>query len=232
MRSLCWASCMAFSLAAASGCVVRWSGIGVGVRGSGVAAVEQRDVGAFSKVRFQGGGQLNVAVGDTRQVTVEVDDNLIGLVETVVENDTLVIRNAQNIDPQAGLHVTIVAPALEGISIAGASDAEIRGIDTQEFEVDIAGAADLRVSGSAEKLHVRVAGSGHVDASELATQDVAVRIAGSASVEVHAEAQLSVNISGSGDVRYSGQPHIERHITGSGSVQPLAGAQRAEQVEE
>ena len=105
------------------------------------------------------------------------------------------------------------------LSISGSSDAQLNGLDTEQLRVAITGSGDVSASGKAGKFNLSIAGSGSVQARELAAADVEISIAGSGDARVHADKTLAVSIAGSGDVEYGGAAAITRsRIAGSGSV--------------
>ena len=55
------------------------------VQGSGKIVKQNREVGHFTALATSIGGDVEIRQGDTEGVTVETDDNLQALVETVVE---------------------------------------------------------------------------------------------------------------------------------------------------
>jgi hypothetical protein len=94
-------------------------------------------------------------------------------------------------------------------------------LEYDSLALNLSGSATARMSGVAEKLNVRVSGSGDVDARELRSVNSEVRVSGSADVRVWATHTLNARVSGSGDIRYRGSPKIEKRISGSGSVNPI-----------
>ena len=209
-----------FSLAAISGgCDTT-----VRVKGSGVAKRETREVSAFKQIHVQGAARLSVDVGDKQAVTVETDDNVLPLIETRVEDESLVIRPLPDhtFDSKLPVTVTVTVPALEALRVSGAVDAQARGVTAQRFVLVISGSGNVRVAGKADAVDVTISGSGNVDAHELVADTARVAISGSGQIKVHAEQTLEAQISGSGDVRYAGKPKtVNKHISGSGSITPL-----------
>jgi hypothetical protein len=190
-------------------------------------------------------GTVEVRMGDAESVTIESDDNILPLIETVVEDGTLKIRPARRnlqLDTR-NLKVVVTAKKLERISVGGSGsvDAEglrggrlsfdvggsgsmnLRDIEGESVTVSMGGSGNLKATGSADKLKVSIGGSGKVSTGQLATREAVVSIGGSGQAVVWAKQALSVSVAGSGDVSYYGEPQVTKSVMGSGSVKRLAG---------
>jgi len=208
-------------LLASIGCVDNsW---GPAIKGSGVAKTEERDVAAFKRIQIDGGAKVKIDVGPQHKqsLSVEADDNILPLIETSVNGDTLLITSKQSISPKVGVKLTITVPALDGVKVNGSGDITANGIAATQFDVDIRGSGDVKLAGTADALSVKISGSGDVDATRLTTADATVHVSGSGDVKVDATKTLDVHISGAGDVRYLGDPQVTKQIMGSGSVKKI-----------
>ena len=77
----------------------------------------------------------------------------------------------------------------------------------------------VELSGVADNLDVRLAGAGHINASELRAGDVNFTIEGVGTGTVHATRTLNARIKGAGKLTYRGNPRVTKTIEGVGSVQ-------------
>jgi len=225
---------------------VTFGSSGSRIEGSGRDIDDVRAVGPFSAVRASGPIDIVLKASDREQVTVHFDDNLVGLIETQVVQDsasTLDIR----INPTAGFRsskpprVTVEFRSLSALSLrgsgdvradrvkgpilaigmSGSSDVRIDHLDVDTLGVSISGSGDFTAAGRATEQGYSISGSGDVTAGELIGQTVKVRIGGSGDVRVHAEQMLDVAIAGSGDVLYRGTPVIRKSVAGSGEIRRL-----------
>jgi hypothetical protein len=173
---------------------------------------------------------------------VHGDDNLLEMVETHVDGQTLVIsaRRGSAYRSRRGLSVTIHFKEISSLILSGSGDVVADRITTRRFDTSISGSSDVKIgtltadivavsisgsgdfsaSGTAQTQGFNVSGSGDIDARRLKGETVAIRIAGSGDALVNASGNLDVAIAGSGDVVYSGSPTIRKSIAGSGSVTP------------
>jgi hypothetical protein len=210
------------------------------IRGSGVKAEKTRTLGAFTKLRIDGPFDVQLAQSGSDQAVVVADDNIEPLIETVVEDDVLVVRMKREAGFTTRLPPTvrIAARTLQAVAIhgsgdltverfkadqlnlatVGSGDVQLGLVELRELAVSISGSGDVRVAGRAEQQQWKVHGSGDVDARSLAGRVARVELHGSGDVAVGVTEQLDVQLSGSGDVSYAGRPQLRQSVSGSGEV--------------
>lgn len=188
--------------------------------GSGTVITESRDVTGFNHVQLSGQGDVDVTAGEAFSITVRSDDNIVPLLTTTLNRDTLVLGvvDWQTLRPSDGILFTITLPDLKGLMLGGNGDMSAVGVNTGSFFVEIKGAGDVTVSGQTERLRVSVTGVGDVNAYDLSSQDVTAEITGVGDLFLDASSTLSVTLAGVGDVHYQGSPRLRQTITGVGSV--------------
>lgn len=214
------------------------------ITGSGNIRKQTRTPGQFNAVSLAIGAKVDVRPGATDAVTVEADDNVLPLVETVVENGTLKIRfarrslNLQN----ATIRVQVQARRVDSLSVGGSGAIEAHGLSAPALRVDIGGSGSVRLQqpqtealdvsvggsgsleaagGSARRVNVGVGGSGDVRLDQTRAVQATVNLAGSGNVQLNVREVLKVTIAGSGDVGYYGDPQVSRTVAGSGEVRRL-----------
>lgn len=213
------------------------------VVGNGDAASETRSPGDFVALRIDA-VDVVVRPGAPAAVTVQADRNLLALLVTRVEDGpdgrTLVVgwQRGSSVKTQVRPSVTVTAPALATLVVAGSGDLQaerlqgarlavrvegsggvrLTQVAADALSLSVKGSGDIRADGRAQRLSVSIAGSGDVKTDGLPADEVSVGIAGSGDASVHAERSLTVSIAGSGDVVYSGAATLKQSIAGSGSV--------------
>jgi hypothetical protein len=221
-------------------------GLGKSLSGSGRIKSEDRAVSGFTGISLFVDGSVEIQQDEAEGVTVEADENILPLIETVVERGTLSIRAAKpntsfspgrikivvrariidHLNTAAGGDIyskALKAAALK-TSIAGAGDMRLKSLDCGALSVKIAGGGDFAAAGHAASLHASVAGSGDIEAGTLDAENVEVRIAGSGDAVVWARAALKVRVAGSGDVSYYGNAKVTKAVVGSGTIERLGAA--------
>ncbi len=194
-------------------------------KGSGEVVQETRELPGFDKIDVGGTAEVLLSQGAEQKVIVEVDDNLVPYVKTVVDDQTLKI-STEKIRDFSRLVVHVTVPDLSYINASGAS--QVKGVtpfDIQYLMVDGSGAAELdldltvqllesKLSGAAEMHLSGTAGSHNSDLSgaatlkafDLETQTTVISASGAASGEVSGIRELTIDTSGAAEVRYNKEP--------------------------
>jgi hypothetical protein len=219
-------------------------GSGPTITGSGQTVEQVRTPGSFQKLRLDGAFDVTVQPGASSRLVIKADDNLLPLIQTELDGDTLVIKGRKGSSFRTRSPITVsidftqlVEIALQGsgnlkatglqgkrfeLSLAGSGNAVLNQIDVGHFEASLAGSGNMTLAGRADKTELSIAGSGDIRADQLISRRTEVSIAGSGNAQVHASERLDASVAGSGDVRYAGQPaQLDRSVLGSGTVRPM-----------
>ncbi len=225
-----------------------WFSVGH-TQGNGVIKKENRSIGHFTGVSMGLPGSVELRQGNTESLSIETDENLLPLIETVVDNGTLRIRTVKKNTGIETKHLKIViqykevdslslggsgsidADALKGgkvhIDLGGSGNVTVKSVDADSMSVAIGGSGSLKAAGgNVGKLSVSIGGSGEIDAGQVKANDVSVSIGGSGQANVWAVSMLSASIAGSGDVNYYGDPKTSKSVVGSGGLRRVGGAPR------
>ena len=210
------------------------------VKGNGTPKSETRAVSGFMGVGVSVPGKVEVRLGPSESVTVEADENILPLIETVVRGSSLQIKPVRgnlNLDTRA-IRVVVQARQVEQLDIAGSASLaaeairsprlklrvagsgsmDLRRLEADRVDLSIAGSGGLKLAGTARSLDGSIAGSGSLDAPALLVEEADVDIAGSGAAEMAVRKLLDVTVAGSGAVRYFGDPVVKRKILGSGVI--------------
>ena len=235
----------AFTLTATSATAWDWSW-GAKISGSGNIKTEARAVTGFNGISLSIPAKAEIVQGASEGISIETDDNILPLIETVIEDGKLKIRfkdrnmsvstktlrmtiNVKSIESLAvagagDLHAAKLQVMTLKTSIAGSGDVRIANLDADTLIVSIAGSGDFSAGGKSNTLEAKIAGSGDIKTEKLATNNVKVSIAGSGDARVWAKDTLKISVAGSGDVAYYGDAKVTQSVAGSGSVKRLGSA--------
>ncbi len=217
------------------------------VQGSGKVVKQTRALAHFTGVNLNVPGDMELRLGNTEGITIETDDNLLPLIESVIEDGVLKIRPVKRNTNLHTRHMKIIvqaknierlalsgsgsidSDALKGnklhFDIGGSGSIKVKGMEAEAVAISLGGSGDFKSgAGKTNTLSVAIGGSGDVDVGKVQAGDASVSVAGSGEAIVWANAGLSVTIAGSGDVSYYGDPKISRSIIGSGEIERLGGA--------
>lgn len=211
------------------------------VTGAGPVKEEQRDLGAFGELVLLGGFHLQLRPGPAAPATVSAEGNLLPYIETRVDGDKLVVKFRDNvhINAHAPIHVTVTAPEVRKLHLAGSGDIVVEdtlradaglefnsagsgsiraAVRAPSVDVRIAGSGDVTLSGMTREAEADILGSGNLKGRDLKSETADVKIAGSGNVNLFVSRQLEAHILGSGNVYYGGTPATSSHIAGSGQL--------------
>ena len=207
------------ALAAATlGCGVKNFNI-AGIKGSGSIKTENRSVSGFKKIKTGGSVKLDVTVQKDFSVSVETDDNILALVTTEVDGETLIIGSKENISPSSATNIRISMPDLVDLDLSGASSGNVTGIKTDSMEVEISGASKIKLDGEVKSLKAIASGASKIDAENLKAQEVKADASGASTVTVTAANEADLNASGASTVYYGGDPkNLKQNSSGASSI--------------
>ncbi len=209
--------------------------------GSGISKHEVRNLNGFSSVQINGSFTTTISQGDTYQVEIVGDENIIKNITTELSDSALYIefKNGFSYQMDSPIHIHIQAPLWKNIALHGSGDVrsnntiqgnqlEIQSNGSGEIQLDLKydvvnadlnGSPDLQLAGSATSFSVQSNGSGDISADQFICNRVSLFISGSGDANVHADSILNVQINGSGDVTYSGNASIiNSKMYGSGEL--------------
>lgn len=202
-------------LLAAAGC---HHGYRAEVQGNGKRVVQKRQVASFASISTNGAFNVEVTCQKDLSVEVEGDENILELVSTDVEGNILRLSNSKNYSSSEPVRVKISVPNLEGLSVNGAGQFDIKGISNDKFEIDSNGAPSIVASGTTKLIDIGANGAGKIDTANLHAARAKVDARGVAKVDLDVSDQLDVEVSGPASVTYKGNPAINKTINGPGKV--------------
>jgi hypothetical protein len=227
------------SIASSFGVVFLLSGC-IGMDGNGQPATETRDLAGFVGIDSSGELDVRVEQGEIFSVRVNIDSNLIRVVETRVEGDTLRIDSDRNLgDFLPGPHVTVIMPHVASAALSGSGSVALVSIketnpvslrlsgsgsidffgEAPAVDVELDGSGDIGLAGSTERIVLDLGGSGSVDATALPATSGSIEVDGSGEVRATINGPVDVELSGSGDIDLFGSPTITRlSKSGSGDI--------------
>ena len=213
------------------------------IAGVGAVTKELRDVGPFRAVKLSTNARVLVRQGKDDIVVVEAESNVLPLVETYVEDGTLVVEDSKHFkSDNAEVVITVrrissigttgdVAVTAEGltapslsVSMGGTSAVTLKAVAVGKLRAALGGKSALKVSGVADDLSAEVGGTAALRATELAAKSVSVRGGGSAQTVVWATESLSISLSGSAGVSYFGTTSPKVATSGAATVKHLGTA--------
>jgi hypothetical protein len=216
-------------------------GSATGILGSGNVVEENRPVSDISGVELATLGNLQIEIGDSEELRIEAEDNLMEYFETEVRKGTLRIRTQEgvNLRPTEPVNYYLTVTGLESIGIFSSGDIQAPDLEAERFSITIASSGNLEMGNLvAETLEVEISSSGNLDIASgmVETQNISIKSSGnymaqdleSGEADVHLTSSgsgtirvsdhLSATLNSSGDVRYFGNPTVNATTNSSGNV--------------
>ena len=188
--------------------------------GSGQLATQSRQVSGFTSVELTGVGELSIDQTGTESLTVSAEDNLLPLLTSEVEGDTLILGKKPNtrIVTTKPITYTLTMKDITGLAVSGSGTINAPKLTTDALRIEISGSGMITTAGNADDQSLEISGSGRYLADGLTSKATTAEISGSGTANLVASDALDVKISGSGTLTYSGNPQVTRTVSGSGRL--------------
>src|SRR3989338_2000521 len=111
------------------------------VPGNGTVETQARTIQSFKAVKLSGDFNVQLQGGNSYQLNVTTDSNLLPFINSTVDNGTLFIDNKGNyqLSPTKGIQVAITAPDFSKIEASGAINLTANQISATNLELDVSG---------------------------------------------------------------------------------------------
>jgi len=186
---------------------------------AGPTTSQARDVEAFTRLKAEDEVDVNLRVGESRDLRVRAGEKVIDDVRTEVRDGTLYVSyDGPNIR-EGRLLVEVAAPTVDAIAITGASDVRVDGLAADALDVRVTGAGDIAADGRVGRLALDISGAGDADLADLTAKEARVELRGAGDADVYASERLDAEVSGAGDLAYRGEPSLHKRISGSGEIE-------------
>jgi len=161
--------------------------------------------------------EANIEIGDTTSVEIVVNEELVEKLDIRVRNGELKVGLKSGVSVNNGtLKAMILMPSLQGIDVSGASSTDIVGFDGVSLVMDVSGASELTVAGTATTVSVDGSGASNIDVRLDGVQTATVDLSGASSLDlaqvdrVTGDMSMTVPIDTDVDVDTSGASSISR----------------------
>lgn len=188
------------------------------VKGSGSVETEKREVADFKAVDVGGAFIVEIRAQKEFSVEVEADDNLLPLIITEVDGETLKIKNDDGISSKNPIRVRISAPDIENLDVSGASKVSLFDINNDSLQIDASGASKIKIEGATKDLSADMSGASFLDAENLKAENASIEASGASKADVFVSNDLKADLSGASKVYYSGNPKNFENQTSGVSV--------------
>jgi hypothetical protein len=189
-----------------------------GVTGKGPVQTETRKAGAFTRIGVSGGIGVTVRIDPTQALEVSAQENILPVIATDVEGDTLRIRSTESYSTSEGVEVAVSTPALLGISMSGGSQGRIEGLDAERLDIELNGGAGVTATGSATSVGLNMTGGSRASLENLMATTITLDLSGGATATVHASDRVSGSASGGSRTSVLGDAQLDVEVSGGAEV--------------
>jgi hypothetical protein len=190
---------------------------------TGPPSTEERPVGAFQYIEFDGAAQLDILVGSAPSLSITGGPKSRAAFTSRVEGDKLILNSHNSFWQQTtgNMSVRVTLPQLRALTVSGAGEISVNGVSGDSLTLSLNGAAGLEASGKVDTLTVQMNGAGHMDLSRLEAVSATVSANGAGSIDVNSTGSLDATVNGVGSINYYGKPaKVTTAINGVGSISP------------
>ncbi len=202
---------------------------------------EIRKVKNFKEIKVSAGIDLYLSMGETEEVKIVADDDIIDDIKTEVKDGTLHIYMKNNswfnwnrMNKTRKVYVTVkelealrassgsdvrTSNTLKGerllVTASSGSDVEIDVI-YKNLKVDTSSGSDARLSGKVKNLEAEASSGSSIKAQELESQNCKAKASSGSDISVSVSDELYARASSGADIRYSGNPQTRDTDESSG----------------
>ena len=197
-----------------------------GLKGSGKIVTRLFDFQNFETIELDDlDGKIEIIAGKPYSISVDIDDNLESLLRVSANNKTLFIslcknKNNKRYIENANIKITVNVPIVNQLKDNGNSDVFVTNVNNTSFSVKTTGNGNVKLSGISEKIEIKKAGNGDVDAGKLTVKDANIISVGNGNVIVFAGETFNAAGTGNGDIINKGKakPSATSKQIGNGEI--------------
>jgi hypothetical protein len=241
MRNWFFSALVVMSASMVSGCYYVDADIGSHELDKGLPIkTDWSTTGSFTAMRATGPDNIIFQTDDAFQIKATGDADVVKELRFIVKDGRILIgrKSGSSYGTKDAATITVTAPALSGISlagsgnisadrlsgneaklsVAGSGNADVAILDAESLTAKIAGSGRLKLAGKVPVADYSIAGSGGLDAGGLESSAVKISIAGSGDAILRSTNSVAAKIAGSGNVKVSGGAKCTSKVAGSGSL--------------
>lgn len=191
-------------------------GTGPVVQGDGQLSQDMRQVGSVTGLEIANSRridmQVDVKVGASPSLVIEADANLLPLIHSSTNGNTVKIWLDGNLRSSNPIRVTYTLPKINQINASGSAQLVVSGLNGSALQIEQHGAVTSQLSGQVSELEINNTGASKLDGSNLASGNTKATLRGASRVQLGSiqGEKLKVVVSGSGS------------FNGKGTVQNLS----------
>ena len=178
----------------------------------GPVVARQLEVGGFAEIKLRGAWKLQFTRASEYRVVVTGNQETVAAAEVSSDGDRLAIHLDGSSEDDGGVRidgsvrVDITAPTLAALTVAGAVDGRIVGLDAGQLTVVTKGASNLVfVDSTVGDLVLETEGAANVNLETSLVENAVLDMAGASQLKINLNGgSLTGRVRGVGNIRYTG----------------------------
>ncbi len=211
-----------------------------GVKGNGNVITENRDLTSnFNEITVKQGINLVITQGNSTELTVEADENIIELLITEVVDNNLKIYFKENVNRADAKNVYLTTDKISKISTSSGAlvksenklqtnNLELHSSSGSSIKLDISSndvqsstssGANMKIIGQSKSFYGKASSGSSINAEQLESIDADVKVSSGANIQIYVSEELTAKASSGGSINYKGSPSkINKEASSGGSI--------------
>jgi len=211
-----------------------------GIRGNGNVISEDRNINSdFDVIKVQQGINLYLTQGNSTELNVEADENILDLLITEVKNGELKVYFDKNVYRAKARNVYLTTNTISkiktssGASVKTENTLQVNSLDldsssgssikiyvnAEEVTSESSSGADIDIYGKTQTFSANASSGSSIDAGKLETVDAYAKASSGANIDVNVSGKFTANASSGGDIDFEGNPtNVDKDTSSGGSV--------------
>jgi len=211
-----------------------------GIRGNGNVISEDRTINSnFEVISVKQGINLYLTQGNSTEINVEADENILDLLITEVKNGELKVYFDKNVYRAKARNVYLTTTTISkirtssGAFLKSENTLQVKSLDLDsssgssikilvnatEVTSESSSGANINVFGNTETFSVKASSGSTIDANELEAVDVYAKVSSGANINVNVSGKLTAKAGSGGGIDYEGSPkEVNKDTSSGGSV--------------
>ncbi len=224
-----------FSILLTTSCIYT----GPSIKGNGKVVEDTRKTKNFDEIKVTRGMNVYIIQGDHQKVVVKADENLLDVIETKVENNTLKVSASQNIRNASSKRVYITIPNLSKIISSSGSnvfsetelkfkDLELKSSAGSNMKLDVnvndvnasaSAGSNIKLEGIARNFTGSASSGSNIKAEDLNAKNGNVKVSSGANIWITVKDDFEAHASSGGNIFYYGNPETtDIHKSSGGNI--------------
>ncbi len=197
-----------------------------GIKGNGNVISEDRKISAdFNEIKVSQGIQVYLTQGNKTNLNVETDENIMDLLVTEVEGNTLKIYFDKNVS-KATRKVYLTTKEINSVNTS--SGASVDGentintttialksssgssielaINADNIESTTSSGSNIKISGESSSITANASSGSTLNAYKLLAKNATASVSSGANLSIYANDNITVKASSGGNIKYFGNP--------------------------